>query len=217
MSQNPYGNGYPPQPPPGPPNPQQPYGQQQPYGYQQPQQQPYGQQQAQQHPYGQQPYAYNQQPQAGGWPAQQPWPSAQQAASKESENRSLAAISYLTYLLGFWLLGPILIYAIKHKESPFVAFHAMQSIVLSVVSTVFIVLGVILGYVGIFAGAMADSAALAGLSMLVWVICFLAPMAIHFILSIVGAVKAHKGEVWSIPVIGAISRSFAGDPEASPR
>ncbi len=45
------------------------------------------------------------------------------------DDRVLAACAHLSFLAGFWLIAPIAIYVAKRKESHFVAFTALQAVV----------------------------------------------------------------------------------------
>lgn len=91
-----------------------------------------------------------------------------------------AALSYV--------LGPItgVIFLVLEKDK-YVRFHAMQSIVFSVVA---FVLNMILGFTIILALVLP----------LLWIV--------EFILWLMLIYKAWQGEEWEIPVIGKLSRQF---------
>ncbi len=93
-----------------------------------------------------------------------------------------AALSYV--------LGPItgIIFLVLSKDK-FVRFHAMQSIVFSIVG---FVLNMILGFTII----------LALLIPILWII--------EFVLWLVLIYKAWQGEEWELPVLGKFARQFLG-------
>ncbi|WP_055666604.1 DUF4870 domain-containing protein [Desnuesiella massiliensis] len=92
-----------------------------------------------------------------------------------------------SYLLGF-ITG--IIFFILEKESKFVKFHAMQSIILSAVLTV---LYGILGFIPIIG----------------WIILLLLPL-ITMILWIVLMIKAYKNEYFKLPIIGDLAEKYSG-------
>lgn len=92
----------------------------------------------------------------------------------------------LSYLLGF-VTG--IIFFILEKESKFVKFHAMQSIILSIV--VFII-STILGLIPIIG----------------WILLMIIPIPIA-IIWIVLMLKAYKNELFKLPVIGDMAEKYA--------
>lgn len=89
-----------------------------------------------------------------------------------------------------YVLGPItgIIFLFLEKDK-FVRFHAMQSIVFSVVA---FVLNMILGF----------TIVLALILPLLWIA--------EFVLWLVLIYKAWQGEEWELPVIGKLARQFLG-------
>lgn len=92
-----------------------------------------------------------------------------------------------SYLLGF-ITG--IIFFILEKDSKFVKFHAMQSIILSVVLTV---LYGILGFIPIIG----------------WIILLILPL-ITLVLWIVLMLKAYKYEYFKLPIIGDLAEKYSG-------
>lgn len=92
-----------------------------------------------------------------------------------------------SYLLGF-ITG--IIFFILEKESKFVKFHAMQSIILSAALTV---LYGILGFIPIIG----------------WIILLILPL-ITMILWIVLMIKAYKHEYFKLPIIGDLAEKYYG-------
>jgi uncharacterized protein len=114
-------------------------------------------------------------------------------------------MAMLAYLLAFPTLfvGPLIIYLIKKDQSRFVAFHALQALLLHLllyaVGAVFGILGLVLGFVGL------------GLVMAP-VGCLLMPalgLAVA-IIKIIGLVRSYAGQWYVAPVVGPIAQGIAG-------
>lgn len=97
-------------------------------------------------------------------------------------------VGLLCYLVG-WITG--LIFLLLEKESKFVKFHAMQSLVTFLSLTV---LAWILSFISIFVWPLV---------ILVWLINIG-----MVILWIVGMIKAYQGEMFKFPVFGDIAESL---------
>ncbi|MEO8433805.1 MAG: DUF4870 domain-containing protein [Pyrinomonadaceae bacterium] len=134
-------------------------------------------------------------------------PSSIGKSSTGMEANIAAAISYI------WIVG--LIFFIIEKESKFVRFHAMQSILYGVLWTVLmIVLMIVNVIIGIMvtAGAGAAGEAAGGIaslvvsliSLLIWL---LVPL-IAFLGLILAAVKAYQGQMFKLPIIGKIAENI---------
>ena len=108
----------------------------------------------------------------------------------------------LAYFLGFFisLLGPIVAYFIK-KDSKFVRFHAVQSILFSVVfGIVFFGLTVVFTVLAVVTGGIA---ALLNILLL--------PLAlVAFLVYLYAGYKAYQGQMYKIPVIGAFADKYSG-------
>ncbi len=89
----------------------------------------------------------------------------------------------LCYLFG-WITG--IIFFVLEKDSEFVKFHAMQSII------IFLGLGILGLIVGYFSGI---------LSMLIGLL--------EFVIWIVAMYKAYKGEMYKFPIVGDIAEEQA--------
>ena len=90
----------------------------------------------------------------------------------------------LSYVLG-WLTG--LIFFVIEKESKYVKFHAMQSIIFSVAWTILSILLVVTVVGPMFLGIV---------GLVVWVICI---------------IKAYSGEMFKLPVIGDMAEKIANE------
>ena len=146
-------------------------------------------------------------PSLGGFAPQPP----RTTPTPSQDDRLMAAVAHLSFFVGFWLVGPIVFYVIKRKESPFVAFHAMQALVAHVLSTAFAVAGAVAFFVCMGLAGLAahhDPAALVTVLVLA-----LALGALYLGLAVVNAVAAYKawvGEAWPIPIAGRIARGIIG-------
>ena len=134
-------------------------------------------------------------------------PASAGKSSTGMEANIAAAISYI------WIVG--LIFFIIEKESKFVRFHAMQSILygisLSVLMIVLMIVNVIIGVI-VTAGAGTAGEAAGGIASLVvslisLVIWLLVPL-IAFLGLILAAVKAYQGQMFKLPIIGKIAENI---------
>ncbi|ABR54760.1 protein of unknown function UPF0132 [Methanococcus vannielii SB] len=91
----------------------------------------------------------------------------------------------LAYLLGF-VSGGILL--VIEKESSFVKFHAMQSII---VSAAIFVLSIVLAFIPIIGWLL--GLLLMPASLIIWFFCMF---------------KAYKGEMYKLPVIGDMAEKY---------
>lgn len=113
-------------------------------------------------------------------------------ASNGSENKLLAALGYI-----IGILIPLFVIFTEKKNDKFLAFHAWQSLILSIV---WIVIFVGLTGLTIVAGALT-----AGIGSLVG--CLSLPaMLVWFLMIIIGAWKAYQGEKYMFPVIGEFAQ-----------
>ncbi len=98
----------------------------------------------------------------------------------------------VNYISGLgWLVG-LIIYAIKGKESKFIAFHALQASLFQLmiallvgISVCFFMLIIPLIFTAIF-------------------------LIMGVVYPIIGAVKANSGEVWEYPFVGKFCRKSVG-------
>ncbi len=123
----------------------------------------------------------------------------------------MALIAYLGgAVLGFIpgvryvaFLVPIIIYIIE-KDSQFIKFHAMQSILLSVVGVVLLIIIAIISAIVIATGSYAALGALSILAVLVWIV-----EIVLLVFFIIAAVKSYKYELYKMPLIGKVAEKIA--------
>lgn len=100
-----------------------------------------------------------------------------------------------------YLLGPVtgVIFLIIDKERPFVRFHAVQCLVVTVawlvISFALMVAGTILGMIPV-------------VGFLVTTLAYFALSIVGFVLWLVLMYKAFQGEEWEVPVLGEYTRRY---------
>lgn len=112
-------------------------------------------------------------------------------------------MAMLSHILGIFtgFIGPLVIYLIRKDQSRYVAFHALQSLYLTVaVAVIMIVL-----YIAVFILSMVTL----GIGALLYIPMMFLPIA-PLILQVMAGVKANNGEWYEYPVVGAMARKSAG-------
>jgi len=110
------------------------------------------------------------------------------------DDRLFALLGYLL-AIPTWVLAPAVIYLVKKDQSPFVAFHSLQSLFLlaaeaviciacGVLSTIFMMMGP-LGILSLPLGFLAGVTVLA-----------------RIVFTLVAAIKAYGGEWYKVPILG---------------
>lgn len=103
-----------------------------------------------------------------------------------------------------YLLGPItgILFLILDRHHPFVRFHAVQCLVVSVVwfaaGLAIGILGVLLGWIPLLGWLVEVGLAVvvSGVGLVLWVLLM---------------VRAFQGEEWEVPVLGRYARDFASE------
>ena len=100
----------------------------------------------------------------------------------------------LSYILGIFtgFVGPLVLWLIKKDQSKFVAYHALQALILHAV--------VVIGY--ILSGFL--------VIMLIGFLTYPAFFILGLVFSIIAGMAANRGEWYEIPVIGKFARQQAG-------
>lgn len=107
------------------------------------------------------------------------------AKSSTGMEENVAAL--LSYIFGF-ITG--LIFFLIEKESKFVRFHAMQSIVFSVA---LLIIYIILGIIPVIGWILIPIVGLIGF--VVWILLL---------------IKAYQGNLWKLPVLGNLAEKWSG-------
>ncbi len=124
-------------------------------------------------------------------------PAPGNAGGKSSTGLDANLAALLSYLFG-WVGG--LIFYLIEKDSRFVRFHAMQSILLNVAVVVVVIALMIINTIIAFI-----SGTLAFLFGLLWIVIMLAIFGI----AILCMIKAFQGQEFKLPVIGDMAAKFA--------
>src|SRR5262245_2165368 len=99
------------------------------------------------------------------------------------------------------VIASIIWIASEPKENRILRFHALQSLLLTVVSIIVWIIFSVLGVGMAFSPSSTAAAAGSGLLGLVELLVFLVLLVLH----IMGMVKAYQGQFWKIPLIGDIA------------
>ena len=100
---------------------------------------------------------------AAGMPGAEapPLPPDLQAANASKDERTWAMVGHLAALAGFTgipcgnILGPLIVWLVKREESPFVAYHAKQSMWFQIFATIIVTVLALLGFVTCITFALA--------------------------------------------------------------
>ncbi len=135
--------------------------------------------------------------------------------SPSGEECLLAGVAHLALFGGFFVIGPLAIYFWKRAESRFVAFHAAQAIVVSVLALAF---GGVAAFalfpamiaVGLGLSRASEVAAIAGVAALYLGLCLAG--VLPFLLALIGAWRSFHGRWWSMPIVGRVAARMLDAP-----
>lgn len=126
------------------------------------------------------------------------------------DTRTLAALAYLTALLGLPMLGPFLLLVTRGKAQPEVRWHAWQAMLLQIavlIETVVLVLGVPIVQLAMD---------LAGVELLFGMPALVMPLPLTlflwlttFVVQLWAAVRAGRGRVLRLPMLASLADRFA--------
>lgn len=122
------------------------------------------------------------------------------------DERTWGMLAYLLNLIAP-ILGPLFLYFARKEESRFVAYHAIQSLYLTLAWILYSFLAVA---VALFVRWLPVAGDLIAVQL---VLGILAGFLAQFVAAIVGAVKAFNGEWFRIPVVGELALRQTGGPE----
>ena len=103
-------------------------------------------------------------------------------------------MAMLSYILGIFtgFLGPLILWLVKKDQSRFVAFHALQALILHAV--------VVVGYI------LSSFLVIVLIGFLTYPVFFV----LGLVYSILAGIAANKGDWYEIPVIGKLARQQVG-------
>lgn len=100
----------------------------------------------------------------------------------KSDSKTWAIIAHVLPLLGFALIGPLVVYLIKKDDDPFVRHHAAEALNFQISLTIYAIISGIL--VLLFIG----------------IIMLLALAVFALVFTIIAAIRASNGELYSYPM-----------------
>ena len=139
----------------------------------------------------------------------------QGSVAPSKEEMIVGAATYLMVFVGMWFWGPLLVYIVARRSRPWVAWHALQALILHVSFALWIIgaftLKVLfLVAVGIFVtkvrGGWGDAAEVFGV--VVYVIATVLPFA----LTARGTWLAARGRIFQVPLFGRIAHRYTDMP-----
>lgn len=134
------------------------------------------------------------------------------------EEKLLAACAYLTWIMGFWIVGPIAIYLLYRHKSRYVAFHSIQAIVVSVGLSVLAPVLWIGGVLAVFLFSFAtERAPMPGVLLVSMYGVFIIVLVVPMLWMLLGAWRAFQGRSWRVPLAWRIAERFTQDDGQSPQ
>ena len=129
------------------------------------------------------------------------------------DERTMATLAHALQLIGSWI-APLIIFLIR-RRSRFVAFHALQALLLQIVHTIIVLALMMLWFTTIFTIVFHQTGgkppefppALFVLFPLVW-LGFMVMWVGTLIIAILYAIKAGRGEWADYPVLGKLARKI---------
>ena len=116
-------------------------------------------------------------------------------ASVAPEERTLGLVAYILAIFTTWI-GPLILWLVKKDQSKFVAYHAVQALML--MAFVFVIEFV--------ANIILTVLHLTPFAMIVWGVLGLGSLA----LNVMAAIAANKGEWYEMPVVGPYAKKSVG-------
>lgn len=129
-------------------------------------------------------------------------------SGRPSDERVFAALAYLSILTGLGIFAQIGLYLWKRAESPLIAFHAAQALILSVVALPLVMFGWI---ASLFVAALVPQDLQPVLVPLGMLCAWLLPTGIVLWLGVRACIGAFRGERAAIPLIGRLAAMTLGD------
>ena len=138
------------------------------------------------------------------------------APDTSGEERLLAGVAHVALFGGLFVIGPLAIYFYKRRTSPFVAFHAAQATIVSLllfgfVGAAWTLLVPLVLLIGWALSSMPQGVAMVGVWLIYLAMALLA--ALPLIIAVTAAWRAFHGRTWSIPIIGRIARGIVAQDE----
>lgn len=151
---------------------------------------------------------------AGGAGAPLPGPTGQgltePLGQPTQDERLFAALAYLSYLVGFWFIGPLAIYGLKGRTSRFVRFHAGQALVATLATVAGVMIAVVLliglGFATALLHAATDNDELAVVFPVIRILGSLLFAGVPTVLLLIAAARAYGGTHKPVPIVGRFAK-----------
>lgn len=134
------------------------------------------------------------------------------------DERTMATLAHALQIIGTWI-APLVIFLIR-RQSRFVAFHALQALLLQIVHMILVIVLVIGIFITVFASVVPGiqgnphgqpPVAIFLVFPLVWVCIFAMSIGVLAI-AIIYAIKAGRGEWADYPLLGRLARKILKMP-----
>ncbi len=123
----------------------------------------------------------------------------------QSGGRLWALAAHVSPFFGFWILIPALLWLIKRESSPFVRWHAAQSVLLSLWSIVYYFVFVVGLMIAVGAVGASNKLGITEPGGATGGVVFLGALAMLFlptVVTVLCAIAALSGRCWRLPVVG---------------
>lgn len=137
-------------------------------------------------------------------------------ATLSQEDRLLAAAGYLSYITGFWLVVPIVIYALKRDKSRFVAHHAMRALIFHILIlpmtllSWLLVVGLSVGIAAALHGGHREPGLGEGFVSMMWLLGMALPWLVFLVVCGVAALRAFDGRMVTTSLLGRLVERLIG-------
>jgi uncharacterized Tic20 family protein len=139
--------------------------------------------------------------------------SAGAPAALTQDETTFASLAHFLQLVT-WFIGPLVIYIVK-RQSPFIAFHAIQVVLFQIAYTMFVFFSIVAMFVAMFTllepgkGPAAGTPALGVVFPLIWLL-IVGAWALMLYLAIAVGIKAARGQWAEYPLLGRWARNLVG-------
>lgn len=116
------------------------------------------------------------------------------------EEMTLAVVAHALSFVEGGVIGPLIVYLVKRKDSPFVAFHALQSFLWGAITFVVMIVGTIL-FVGIMVVLAAETEAGVVIGLLAIPLVGLGSLS-YFIYEIIACLRTSEKRWYKLPIVG---------------
>lgn len=127
-----------------------------------------------------------------------------------------AAAAYAAALIGFPVVAPVVLYALRRDRSRFIAFHAAQAGLIQVVATGISWIVVVLFHLATAIVMAVSRSRFAVLELVTPLVSLGGMLLVPAILNGYGAYRAYQGAWWRCPALASIADRFVPPPAGGP-